>query len=213
MHNVEGKKSWAFFWMKSSEFANGARWRRVPFGPRPWRRGWSPGKCFSQRPARERQGGEIAEMPDQKDPKMTWKRMQTWILPLVDAKIGWCVVPWGPDFCWPFQRHGFPGPRRLTCTGSGPIADEHRDMEVEEDDDDYEAFLASVFVGRGKFWKRIRTYIPILGGWIVFFDVFLLLLGIFHDLLVAWAVSHLNHVEWMWQNILDVSRVVNPDKD
>ena len=41
--------------------------------------------------------------------------------------------------------------RRLTCTGSGPIADENRDMEVEEDDDDYEAFLASVFVGRGKF--------------------------------------------------------------
>lgn len=63
------------------------------------------------------------------------------------------------------ERHGMlchtvPGTRRLTRTGSGPIADEHRDMEVEEDDD-YEAILASVFVGRnvkGKSYISTHTW-------------------------------------------------------
>lgn len=88
------------------------------------------------------------------------------------------------------ERHGIlchtvPGTRRLTRTGSGPIADEHRDMEVEEDDD-YEAFLASVFVGRkcdGEVLYQ-HTYLEVECSFVFF------LLGIFNDLLGMYVMEH-----------------------
>lgn len=82
-----------------------------------------------------------------------------------------------------------PGTRRLTRTGSGPIADEHRDMEVEEDDD-YEALLLSVFVGRkceGEFLYQ-HTYLEVECSFFLLFSF--VFLGIFSDLLGRYVMEH-----------------------
>lgn len=81
------------------------------------------------------------------------KTVKTWMIPskvffrTTSEREAEGEMPGTAFKAWHVPHHTVPGTRRLTRTGSGPIADEHRDMEVEEDDD-YEAFLASVFVGR-----------------------------------------------------------------